>query len=218
MKTRAEKILYVTTITIRILVLVSFLWSFIEGNWIVLFMSLLTYLSTYLSYWFEKTSAVDLPVEFELIVMLFLFATLFLGEAGKFYHLFWWWDILLHTFSAFIFGCIGFMILFVLNQGDKVKAKPMWIAIFSLSFALGMGVIWEIFEFSMDQIFGLTMQNSGLMDTMTDLIVDFLGALIASFLGFLYLKYDKMSFVSNFTHSFIKYNPRWIKNKIVRKK
>ena len=35
-----------------------------------------------------------------------------------------------------------------------------------------IGVIWEIFEFTMDHVFDLTMQKSGLPDTMTDLIVD----------------------------------------------
>jgi len=212
-KSRTERVLYVLTITIRILVFISFLWAFLEGNWVIVFLSLLTYLSTYLSYWFEKTSNVDLPVEFELIVILFLFATLFLGEIGKFYELFWWWDILLHTFSAFIFGCIGFMILFVLNQSKKIRAKPIWIVIFSFSFALAIGALWEIFEFSMDMSFGLSMQRSSLIDTMTDLIVDAIGAFVASFLGFLYLKHDKMSFVSKFTHSFIKYNPKFLGKK-----
>jgi hypothetical protein len=40
----------------------------------------------------------------------------------------------------------------------------------------------------MDSLFGLNMQKSGLRDTMWDLIVDALGALVVSILGYLYLK------------------------------
>jgi hypothetical protein len=55
---------------------------------------------------------------------------------------------------------------------------------------LSIGALWEIFEFLMDSLFGLNMQKSGLIDTMWDLIVDALGALVISILGYLYLKGD----------------------------
>ena len=50
-----------------------------------------------------------------------------------------------------------------------------------------MGALWEILEFAIDQTFGTTMQKSGLVDTMWDLIVDGLGALTISILGYGYL-------------------------------
>lgn len=61
-------------------------------------------------------------------------------------------------------------------------------------FALGVGALWEIFEFTMDSLFGMNMQKpmlgdpSGLTDTMWDLIVDATGALVISVLGWRYLK------------------------------
>ena len=48
--------------------------------------------------------------------------------------------------------------------------------------------MWEIFEFGMDSLFGLNMQKSGMIDTMTDLIVDAVGAFVGAFSGFLWLK------------------------------
>ena len=62
------------------------------------------------------------------------------------------------------------------------------LALFSFSFAIAIGVVWEIFEFFMDISFGLNMQKSGLIDTMGDLIVDSLGALLASGIGYFYLR------------------------------
>ena len=52
---------------------------------------------------------------------------------------------------------------------------------------MAIGATWEIFEFTMDKLFGLSMQKSGLDDTMYDLIVDTFGALSAAAAGYYYL-------------------------------
>ena len=96
-----------------------------------------------------------------------------------------------HGFSAIVFGFIGFTGLYFMVNRHELSARPWAIAIFSFSFAVSIGVIWEIFEFSMDSLFGFNMQKSGLGDTMTDLIVDALGALFASTIAFVYLKSRK---------------------------
>ncbi len=79
-------------------------------------------------------------------------------------------------------------------------------------FAVASGAIWEIFEFLMDQFFGLNMQKSGLMDTMTDLIMDSLGAFLASAFGYIYL-INKKSKLTVSINSFIKSNPSLFKKK-----
>ena len=89
---------------------------------------------------------------------------------------------------------------------------------FAFMFALGAGALWEIFEFTMDSLFGMNMQKpmlgdpSGLTDTMWDLIVDATGALVISVLGWRYLKNpDKRSFLERWIDSFIERNPRFFK-------
>ncbi len=137
----------------------------------------------------------NVPVEIQLVSAIFIFATLFLGEVGDFYVKFWWWDIALHTCSGVLLGLLGFLTLYLLNETETVSVhmRPMFLAIFAFFFSVGLGAIWEIFEFTMDQIFGLTMQKpmlgdpSGLTDTMWDLIVDTLGALAASLSGLVYM-------------------------------
>lgn len=62
---------------------------------------------------------------------------------------------------------------------------------FSFCFALALGAFWEIFEFVIDGLFGFSMQKNGLIDTMWDLIVDTLGALIAAVSGYLYIRYRR---------------------------
>lgn len=131
---------------------------------------------------------VRVPMPFLSFMVLFIFATLFLGEALGFYDRYWWWDIALHGSSAIGFGILGFVFVFYLFEGDRFAAPPLALAFLSFCLAVAIGALWEIFEFAMDQTFGMNMQKSGLVDTMTDLIVDVIGGIIGAVSGFAYLK------------------------------
>jgi len=186
-KDLSEKANYFITMLIRIFLVIAGIGALINRRWALLFITLLTFFITFLPKIIERKYKIDIPVELELISILFIFASLFLGEVHDFYARVWWWDILLHGLSGITLGFIGFLILYVLDKGGRIDTSHFLIAVFSFCFAVAIGSIWEIFEFSMDQIFGLNMQKSGLADTMWDLIVDSLGALIASFTGYFYM-------------------------------
>jgi len=72
--------------------------------------------------------------------------------------------------------------------------KPGFVAVFAFMFSVGIGALWEIFEFPMDRIFATNMQKpmlgdpSGPTDTMWDLIVDTVGAAAIALMGYRYLK------------------------------
>jgi len=176
-------------------------------SWITLLVSLVTLVLSFSPTWFEKIYKIDLPLDFELAIIVFIYATLFLGEVSSFYERFWWWDILLHAISAEAFGCIGFIIMYILFKSNKLKANPIWLSVFAFCFAMTIGALWEIFEFGMDQIFGMNMQKSGLIDTMWDLIVDAIGALSAAIAGYAYMKGSQRSYLSRLINLFIKQNP-----------
>lgn len=185
-----KRIYFVVAFLIFVSLIYAVIISIYQKNYLVLFVSLLTMGLVALPY-FVRRLKIILPTEIELIIILFIYATLFLGEVQDFYTYFWWWDILTHGFSAIVFGFIGFTVLYFMVNRHELSARPWAIAVFSFSFAIAIGVIWEIFEFSMDQFFGLNMQGSGLIDTMGDLIVDAVGALFSSTIAFIYLKSRK---------------------------
>jgi uncharacterized membrane protein YjdF len=174
-------------------------------------------LITFIPLFLEKKFRVFIPPEFVLLSITFVFASLFLGEIHGYYDHYWWWDIALHTGSGFLLGIIGFLLVHVLNETEDtgVHIKPGFVAFFAFLFAIGMGALWEIFEFGMDSFFGMNMQKemlndpSGLTDTMWDLIVDTLGALVIAVLGYGYIKTARNeSFLERWIHAFIKSNPR----------
>jgi hypothetical protein len=168
--------------------LVEIVASIIGRSWPSLMISVITLLLTWLPIAYSDRFGIKIPVRFATAAVVFIFATLFLGEIGDFYEKFWWWDVILHSGSALAFGIIGFVLIFILFEGDRFAAPPLAIAFLSFCVAMAIGGVWEIFEFAMDQIFGLNMQKSGLVDTMWDLIVDALGALTAAIVGYCYLK------------------------------
>ncbi len=157
-----------------------------------------------------KKFQVKIPAEFEFMAVIFIFAALYLGNVHSFYIKYWWWDSALHTSSGFILGIIGFLLVYVLNEKKEIdlELKPHFIALFAFVFAVALGTFWEIFEFIMDQFFDLNMQETGLIDTMWDLIVDTVGALIISILGWGYLlKAGNTSFLEKWINKFIDSNP-----------
>lgn len=154
---------------------------------------------------------VSIPHEFESLAVIFVFMALFLGEVRGYYLRFWWWDVVLHTGSGLLLGILGFLLVYVLNEKKEIELdlRPTFIAFFAFMFAMGMGALWEIFEFTVDQIFGMNMQKSGIVDTMWDLIVDGLGASSISLLGWVYLRRgNNQSFLERWIDTFIDKNPR----------
>lgn len=154
--------------------------------WAVLFSSLVTLALSLYSIHLCRTIDFHVPNELITGVVIFIYGTIFLGEAANFYEEFWWWDILMHSGSALGFGLIGVIVLVYIFGRRKVTTHPSMLALFSFAFALAIGALWEIFEFGVDQLFGTNMQKSGLVDTMLDLIVDAGGAVVAAVVGYFY--------------------------------
>ena len=178
------------------------------GHWTNVFVIVTAFFLTLLPTFFSDRFHIRLPMPFLAAISLFVFATLFLGEVFDFYYHFWWWDILLHGISAIGFGIIGFLFIFFLFEGDRYAAPPWALALIAFTFAVAIGTLWEILEFGMDQIFGLNMQKSGLNDTMSDLIVDSLGAFTGAISGFFWLKGRQVGF-SGMIDEFIALNRDW---------
>ena len=180
----------------------------------------------------EKKLKIEFPSTLEKIILLFIYAAEILGEMQAFYVKFPWWDTMLHTLNGFLCAAVGFALVDILNSNPKVKFElsPIYLAIAAFCFSMTVGVLWEFFEFSMDQFFHLDMQKDtivsmissvkldpnggntpyviknimdttingqsmgiqgyldiGLIDTMKDLIVNFVGAVVFCIIGYIYV-------------------------------
>lgn len=186
----------------------------------------------------ERRLHIDLPDTLEIVLLLFIFAAEILGEIREFYVLVPHWDTALHTINGFLFAAIGFCIVNLLNENKRVSMSlsPFYMAVAAFCFSMTIGILWEFFEWSMDNWFALDMQKDavlqtissvsihpegrndavilqdiqnvivvfsdgtqqplnlggyldiGLQDTMKDLLVNLIGAVVFSAFGYFYVK------------------------------
>ena len=186
----------------------------------------------------EHKLDVTLPDTLEIIILLFIYAAEIMGEIGAYYVTFPYWDTVLHTLNGFLCAAIGFSLVDILNRRSNARShlSPLYLAIVAFCFSMTVGVIWEFFECTMDQLFFLDMQKDtvvhaigsimldpngrntpimlknitdvivvqadgtqtalglggyldiGLLDTMEDLFVNFIGAVTFSIIGYFYVR------------------------------
>ncbi len=183
----------------RVLLVLIFIRGWIIGDHSQDFLIIITFILTYFPSILSKKFGVYLPKRLQLIITLFIFAAQILGEIGDFYEKISWWDTMLHTISGIVLGLVGFLFVYLLNEKGNINVNlsSKFVIIFAFCFALTMGVFWEFFEFGADRLFGYNMQKfrmpgqDGLVDTMNDLIVDAIGAIVACIGGYIYIKRKK---------------------------
>lgn len=221
---------------LSVIVLATMVRQFFLGNFEGILMCLLTLVLFAVPTFIRRHTQIDLPVLLEVLVLLFIFAAEILGEIHNFYGTFAYWDVMLHVINGFLAAAIGLSLVEILNQKDLFHAdlSPLLIVLLAFTFSMTIGVLWEFFEFTMDQWFNLDMQKDtivhtirsvalnpsganhpvtithvtgttldvrgkavglpvngyldlGLVDTMKDLMVNFVGAVVFSVFGWLYL-------------------------------
>lgn len=144
----------------------------------------LTMLLTFYDLLLEKVCKITFSDKLNVFLLIFIFLAQCLGTVLHFYKIFSWWDIMLHTLSGIIFYLVGREIFFNISIRNKsVDSNFAVFILFSFCFALAVGVVWEVFEFSVDGLLGKDTQlarefvgRCALMDTMTDLISASIGA------------------------------------------
>lgn len=230
----------VVHLVLQIFVVLTTISQFFHQNYNNVFLCLLTLILFNIPKIVEYRIHIELPTLLEVVILLFIFSAEILGEIHSFYTRIPHWDTMLHTLNGFLMAAIGFAMIDILNRDSRfhISMSPLFVAFVAFCFSMTIGVIWEFFEFSMDQLAGMDMQKDfivssvhsvaldpnglnevvsipnieqtvlyytqngealsyvidggyldiGIKDTMKDLIVNCIGALVFSVIGVLYLK------------------------------
>ncbi len=218
---------------LRVIILVVMVRQFFLANYESVFFCLLTLLLLYVPSLLQSKTNIDLPPALEITIFLFIFSAEILGEINAFYVRIPGWDTMLHTINGFLAAAVGFSLVVILNNNDKLsfELSPIFMALTAFCFSMTVAVVWEFFEFGMDVFFKTDMQKDtvihdlysvtldptqtntvvpiedirevqlngkdlgvggyldiGLFDTMKDMMVNFIGALVFSVCGFFYTR------------------------------
>ncbi|MEM3074472.1 MAG: ATP-binding protein [Candidatus Pacearchaeota archaeon] len=191
-----EKVKFLVINLIRGLLALAFISSIYYGRNLVMVFSLIGFVATFVPK-VLKTLGVNFPAIYEIIIILSIYGILFLSEVRGFFAEFWWWDIALNLIAASVLGIVGLIILYALYRDRKIKANPLIISFLTFCFTIAVGVLWEIIEFSIDNLFGFKMQKSNI-DTMKDIITNTFGAFIISLIGYSYIQNGEIKIISKF--------------------
>lgn len=121
---------------------------------------------------------------------LFMFLSEFLGYVFNLYECISWYDSFIHYCLGIVVFLLG---LFILKRTSSKKIYFLFEMIFSICFVMFVASVWEFFEFGIDVICGLDFQDvaqTGVADTMIDMLVAFCGGLVS--LGYFVLKKFKL--------------------------
>ncbi len=151
---------------------------------------ILVTLSLYLTVWIPKIVRsilkVQIPERIELVYLIFLFLAQFLGSIVNLYASIYWFDSFVHFVSGILTALFGISVLVWFQKYDHKSVT--FNIFFMIAFSMMVASFWEFFEFTVDRISGGDTQKvieTGVADTMKDMIVACLGAiLVSTYYGF----------------------------------
>jgi len=91
----------------------------------------------------------------------------------------WWYDIVVHFLGGFWVGGLALWFCFF-RKSSNTTLGNLKVYIISILAVIVIGVLWELFEFSLDTF--VVFQTNNVLDTISDLAADVAGALTASIL------------------------------------
>lgn len=202
---------------LRTLVILCMVLQLIRGEFNNAFLCLLSLVLFSLPVFIQVRLKIRLPSLLETITYLFIFAAEILGEIYNFYGNVPNWDTMLHTINGFICAGIGFALVELLNENSsKVKLSPLYMCLVAFCFSMTVELNEEkkniavkingikrtvLYDAEGNEIAVIEggYLDIGLHDTMKDLLVNFIGALVFSVFGFFYEKNrEKYKFAANF--------------------
>lgn len=150
----------------------------------------------------QRRFLINIPLVLIVAIVIFAFVSMVMGDGLNFYGRYPWWDSGLHLLSGIVLGFIGLWILHIMfaDTASSILANRYFVALYLLLFGLACGAVWEIVEYTFDDLFGTNTQqfmltttasiihegdlplsgHDALRDTMTDLTLDFLGSLLVA--------------------------------------
>lgn len=168
---------------------------------------ILVTLSLYLTIWIPRivrsTFKVKIPEYMELVYLIFIFLAQFLGSIVGLYTYVYWFDSFVHFISGVLTSIFGIAILHWFSSYDSKKI--IFNIFFMIAFTLMVASMWEMFEFTLDLILNGDTQNvveTGVADTMVDMIVALLGSLLVSVYYWYEKKCNKKQFFNRYEGEF----------------
>ncbi len=129
-----------------------------------------------------KKYEIKIPAEFEWLLLIFVVFTLFLGKIS---------GIIVPIFFGISVAMIGFMVLAILYSNNQIKKDYFLIIFFTLSFTVAFGFVLELLKYYLKIFLGQEISLGVYQFSMQNMTLVILGAIIASVIGYIYMRSEK---------------------------
>lgn len=176
-------------------------------DWTGVFVVAQAIIMSFIPYFLRRYFNIYTPFPLRVGIVLFVCSTLVLGEVVDFYNTFWWWDLVLHGVASASVTLIVFICLLIFFTRIDLRSAALFTTFLAVGTSLAVAVVWEIYEFMIDFYFetDTPMQPSN-TDTMTDLIISVVGAVLVGFYGYKHIKWRDGGWLGRIIHEGAKKN------------
>lgn len=174
-------------LTLRIIILGWGVYGLFHGSVVefleAIFAIIFTHLWDFFQIFGKKSFIIEVEASTQTMLTLFIFIAVCIGSTLNNRTTFEHFDIVTHFASGVLSAWFGYDFANIIyrKRGDL---GPAMSSLFSLAFSLSIAVGWEIYEFSMDKIYKMTLQKGN-----TDTMVDFISCAVGSVLTMLFVAF-----------------------------
>lgn len=126
----------------------------------------------------SKILKIKLCKRLEIVIYIFIFCALVLGEVLSFYKYVKYYDKVIHTFNGVLMTSVGMVIL---NSMNKRNNNKYMLVLFGFSFSMMTAGVWEIFEFNVDKYLKQDMQTDTIINKISSDLLEEKEVEISSF-------------------------------------
>lgn len=197
----------------RTLLIVAAVSALLRDDLLNLSLSLFALILTFLPTLIQKRWEIHFPSLFEILILIFIYLSVFPEIMGPVVMNLWWGDFALNALSTVVIGAISFSLVYVLfwEKKSHTVMTPAIIAMFSLCLSFTIATVMEISIVALVNLFGFDAPRYDMGITApnmtSNLFIDLFVSFLVSLAGYVYIRHQKGNLLDKMVTSFIERNP-----------
>ncbi|MFH1290054.1 MAG: ATP-binding protein [Nanoarchaeota archaeon] len=190
---------YFSTI-VKLIIVFSMFHATYFHLWHILFADVFLFILLFMPYFLRKSYSIQIPREFEFMILLFVVLTFFLGDIR---------GVIIQLAFGVAVGFAGFAILLILFAHSDLKTNYLLVILFSSSVAITLGLLAEMIKFYLKLQMNYDFGVGDYSYAMRSLSFVAFGAALSAIIGYAYMKGHRASILKDFVGRFKRKNPNF---------
>jgi hypothetical protein len=165
----------------------------------IFYLNFFVLLLTFIPVIVEKYFSISLPIGIEILFLSSLLVTTLLEKLYA--------GLLVQIILGIFFGIIGIPMMYILYYNSREEFSKKLIVLFSFSFSVSVGALWEVFRYTLYNISVYTLGDFDTAYAPRGLIFTIVGAAIVSIIGYVDMAYIDGRAFKKIISPFIRKNP-----------